>query len=164
MLRLLSNIPPSYRCCIGVGVPVGTTSPSFLPISLFLKDLCILFFGCAVYCFSRAFTSRSMQGLLFVAVCGLLMWWFSCCRAQALGRMGFSSCGSQILERVLSGCDTWVQLSHDMWNLPRPEIEPLSPALAGGFLTTGPPEKRPISLFFKIFFNGPFKKSLLNFL
>ena len=26
-----------------------------------------------------------------------------------------------------------------MWDLPRPGIEPLSPALAGGFLTTGPP-------------------------
>ena len=28
-----------------------------------------------------------------------------------------------------------------MWNLPRPGIEPMSPALAGRFLTTGPPEK-----------------------
>ena len=28
-----------------------------------------------------------------------------------------------------------------MWNLPRPEIEPLSRALAGGFLTTAPPGK-----------------------
>ena len=26
-----------------------------------------------------------------------------------------------------------------MWDLPRPGIEPQSPALAGGFLTTGPP-------------------------
>ena len=28
-----------------------------------------------------------------------------------------------------------------MWNLSRPGIDPVSPALAGGFLTTGPPEK-----------------------
>ena len=28
-----------------------------------------------------------------------------------------------------------------MWDLPRPGIEPMSPALAGGFLTTGPPGK-----------------------
>ena len=27
-----------------------------------------------------------------------------------------------------------------MWNLPRPGIEPMSYALAGRFLTTGPPE------------------------
>jgi len=28
-----------------------------------------------------------------------------------------------------------------MWDLPGPKIEPVSPALAGGFLTTGPPRK-----------------------
>ena len=28
-----------------------------------------------------------------------------------------------------------------MWGLPRPGIEPLTPALAGGLLTTEPPEK-----------------------
>ena len=28
-----------------------------------------------------------------------------------------------------------------MWDLPRPGLEPVSPALAGGFLTTAPPEK-----------------------
>ena len=28
-----------------------------------------------------------------------------------------------------------------MWNLPEPELEPVSPALAGGFLTTAPPGK-----------------------
>ena len=28
-----------------------------------------------------------------------------------------------------------------MWNLPGPGIEPMSPALAGGFLTTEPSEK-----------------------
>ena len=35
-----------------------------------------------------------------------------------------------------------------MWNLPRPEIKPVSPALAGRLLTTGPPRK---SLFFSFF-------------
>ena len=30
-----------------------------------------------------------------------------------------------------------------MWDLPGPEHELVSPALAGGFLTTGPPEKPP---------------------
>ena len=28
-----------------------------------------------------------------------------------------------------------------MWDLPGPELEPVSPALAGGFLTTAPPGK-----------------------
>ena len=35
-----------------------------------------------------------------------------------------------------------------MWDLPRPGIEPVSPALAGGFLITGPLGK---PLFFFIF-------------
>ena len=30
-----------------------------------------------------------------------------------------------------------------MWDLPGPGFEPMSPALAGGFLTTVPPEKPP---------------------
>jgi len=34
-----------------------------------------------------------------------------------------------------------------MWNLPRPGIKPMSPALAGRFLTTEPPEKPPVGNF-----------------
>ena len=33
-----------------------------------------------------------------------------------------------------------------MWSLPEPGIEPLSSALAGGFLTTGPPGKPSVSV------------------
>ena len=32
-----------------------------------------------------------------------------------------------------------------MWDLPRPGLEPVSPALAGGFLTTAPPQKSLLS-------------------
>ena len=35
-----------------------------------------------------------------------------------------------------------------MWDLPGPGLEPVSPALAGGFLTTAPPGK---SLLFSVF-------------
>ena len=35
----------------------------------------------------------------------------------------------------------WAQLPRGLWNLPRPGIQPVSPALAGRFLITGPPEK-----------------------
>ena len=31
-----------------------------------------------------------------------------------------------------------------MWDLPRPGVEPVSPALTGGFLTTAPPGKSSI--------------------
>ena len=39
---------------------------------------------------------------------------------------------------ILTSCGTWVQLPHGMWS---PGMEPVSPALASGFLTTGPPTK-----------------------
>ena len=54
---------------------------------------------------------------------------------------GLSSCGSQALERRLSSCGSRVQLLRGMWDLPGPGIEPVSSALAGGFLTTAPPGK-----------------------
>ena len=73
---------------------------------------------------------------------------FSCCRAQALGTWasvvvarGFSSCGSRALERRLSSCGAGAQMLRGMWDLPRPELKPVSPELAGGFLTTAPPGK-----------------------
>ena len=34
-----------------------------------------------------------------------------------------------------------------MWDLPGLGLEPVSPALAGGFLTTAPPEKSPMFVF-----------------
>ena len=33
-----------------------------------------------------------------------------------------------------------------MWDLPGPGLEPVSPALAGGFSTTAPPGKVPLAL------------------
>ena len=73
---------------------------------------------------------------------------FSCCRAQALGTRasvvaarGLSSCGSQALEHRLSSYGARALLLCGMWDLPGPGLEPVSPALAGGFLTTAPPGK-----------------------
>ena len=71
------------------------------------------------------------------------------------GTWGFSSCGKRGL---LSSCGVWssrcdgfscgrAQLSCGMWNLPRPGIKPASPALAGGFFTTGPPGKSDWGMF-----------------
>ena len=86
---------------------------------------------------------------VLVAVHGLLIAVASlCCRARALGAWasvvvtrGLSSCGSRALERRLSSCGARAWLLRDMWDLPRPGIEPVSPALAGGFSTTVPPGK-----------------------
>ena len=73
---------------------------------------------------------------------------FSCCRARALGTQAsvvaacrLGSCGSRALECRLSSCGSWALLLRGMWDLPGPGIEPVSPALAGGFSTTVPPGK-----------------------
>ena len=73
---------------------------------------------------------------------------FSCCGAWALDAWASvvvarrrSSCGLQALERRFSSCGTRAQLLRGMWDRPGPGIEPMSPALASGFLTTAPPGK-----------------------
>ena len=58
-------------------------------------------------CCVQVFSSCGERGLLFVVVCGLLIVVASCCGVWALGAqasVGFSSCGSQALERRLSSC------------------------------------------------------------
>ena len=42
---------------------------------------------------------------------------------------------------VVSLCGQWASLLQGMWNLPRLEIKPLSPALADRFLFIVPPGK-----------------------
>ena len=86
-------------------------------------------------CCMRAFCSCGKGGLLFVAVCGLLI-----VVASLVAAHGLSSCGSWALECRLSSCGARALLP-GIWDLPGPGIEPVSPALAGGFLTTGPTEK-----------------------
>ena len=63
---------------------------------------------------------------------------FSCCEAQDLGHVasvatdpGLYSTGSAVVVHGLS-C---------LWDLPGPGIKSMAPALAGGFLSTAPPEK-----------------------
>ena len=100
-------------------------------------------------CCPQAFSSCREWGLLFVAVRGLLTVVTSLvvehglqvCGLQQLWHVGFSSCGSRALERRLSSCGTQALLLCGVWDLPRPGLQPMCPALAGGFLTTAPPGK-----------------------
>ena len=122
---------------------------------LFLKNLIKLFiylfiFGCRgslLLCVGFPQLQRTGATLRCSArashCCG-----FSCCRARTLGTQasvvvacGLSSCGLQALEHRLSSCGTQAQLLCGMWDLPGPGLEPVSPALAGRFLTTAPPGK-----------------------
>ena len=38
-------------------------------------------------------------------------------------------------------------LLHSMWDIPRPKVQPVSPALAGGFFITDPPGKSNIQTY-----------------
>ena len=62
---------------------------------------------------------------------------------RALGRQAsvaavfwLTGCSSWALECWLNSCGAGTHLLHGMWDLPGPGLEPVSPALAGGFLTT----------------------------
>ena len=52
-------------------------------------------------------------------------------------------------------------VAYGMWNLPGPGIEPVFPALAAGFLTTGPPGKSWQEFFF-FNKNSPYTKINLS--
>ena len=75
---------------------------------------------------------------------------FSCCGAQALSTQAsiivahrLSGCGLRALECRLSSCRARAQLLRSMGDLPGPGLEPVSPVLAGRFLTTVSPGKSP---------------------
>ena len=107
----------------------------FLHFYLFIY-LFNLFLAVLALCFcARAFSSCSKWGPLFIAVCGPLTIAASLVAEHRLQTHRLSSCGS------------WAQLLRGMWDLPRPGLKPVSPALAGRFSTTAPPGKPSILLF-----------------
>ena len=77
----------------------------------------------------RAFSNCGKRGPLFIAVRGPLIIAASLVVEHRLQAHRLSSCGSR------------AQLLRSMWDLPRPGLEPVSPALAGRFSTTAPPGK-----------------------
>ena len=78
---------------------------------------------------ARAFSSCGKRGPLFTAVHGPLIIAASLAAEHMLQMRRLSNCGSR------------AQLLRGMWDLPRPGLEPVSPALAGRFSTTAPPGK-----------------------
>ena len=100
--------------------------------------VCLFFIYLFIYLFmavlglrfcARAFSSCGRRGPLFIAV-----------------RRPLTIAASLVAEhrlqtRRLSNCGSRAQLLCGMWDLPRPGLEPVSPALAGRFSTTAPPGK-----------------------
>ena len=78
---------------------------------------------------ARAFSSCGERGPLFIVMCGPLTIAASLVAEHRLQTRRLSNCGSR------------TQLLCGMWDLPRPGLEPVSPALAGRLSTTVPPGK-----------------------
>ena len=71
-----------------------------------------------LHCCTQAFSSCGEWGYCLVAVLRLLF-----------------AVTSLVAERGLNSCGSWALLLCGMCDLPGPGIKPVSPALAGGFLT-----------------------------
>ena len=114
----------------------------FFFINLFIY-LFLFFAALGLRCCARAFSSCGERGLLLVVVRGLLIAVASLVRSTGSRHVGFSSCGTWALERRLSSCSARALSLRGMWDFLGPGIEPVSPTLAGGFLTTVLPGKPP---------------------
>ena len=107
-------------------------------LNIFFKVMIHLFIYLFIYLFmavlglrfcARAFSSYGKWGPLFIAMRRPLTIAASLVAEHRLQTRSLSSCGSQ------------AQLLRGMWDLPRPGLEPVSPALAGRLSTTAPPGK-----------------------
>ena len=78
---------------------------------------------------ARAFSSCGKRGPLFITVRGPLT-----VAASLVAEHGLQT-------RRLSNRGSRAESLRGMWDLPRPGLEPVSPALAGRFSTTAPPGK-----------------------
>ena len=126
----------SFRLC---STQVGRDEQKVVP-TLFLKTrFCILAAASSLQ--PRLCSRRSERGLmsgwgLRLPISALLLSW-----AQAPEPSGLSGCGAQAPEHRLSSCGPQALFLHGMWDLPGSGMEPVSPTLVGGLLTTEPPGK-----------------------
>ena len=120
--------------------------PSFfclgaLVFYFWLRWVFIAVLGLSLVVVSRGYSSLWCVGF---SLWWLLLLWSTGSRhtsSSVIVACGLSSRGSWALEHRLSSCGARAQLLCGVWDLPGPGIEPMSPALAGGILTTAPPEK-----------------------
>ena len=117
----------------------------FFLIFFFFNFIATLFiylfiFGCVGSSVrARASSGYGKRGPLFIAVQGLLF-------ITVRGPFTIAAppvAGHRLQTRRLSSCGSRAQLLRGTWDLPRPGLEPASPALAGRLSTTAPPGKPP---------------------
>ena len=138
----------------------------FFPIGFTLKpdnSLFLLTFIYVIYLFSFFFfwlrqVLVAAHGISFVPAQGLL-WFLSSCSAwaslslwhavsRAHGLCSLQHAGSLVEARssVVAACGLSCPAAPEIL-VPRPGIEPTSPALEGRFFTTGPPWESPLTFF-----------------
>ena len=127
--------PASLSCCPLV----------FLFIYLFTY-LCIYFWLRWVFVAARGLSLVvASRGYSSLRCTGFSLRWLLLLRSMGSRRAGFSSCDTWAQwhagSRAQAQCGVQALLLRGMWDLPGPGLEPVSPALAGGFLTTAPPGK-----------------------
>ena len=106
------------------------TNPFCTMFDQFFKKYIYLFMAVlGLHFCARAFSSCGKRGPLFIEVRGPLTIAASLIAEHRLQTRRLSNCGSR------------AHLLRGMWDLPRPGLEPVSPALAGRFSTTAPPGK-----------------------
>ena len=107
-------------------------------LTCFIYLFKFFFFGCVGSSVrARAFSSCGKRGPLFIAVRGPLL-------ITVHGPLTIAAspvAGHRLQTRRLSSCGSRAESLRGMWDLPRPGLEPVSPALAGRFSTTAPPGK-----------------------
>ena len=89
---------------------------------------------------ARAFSNCGKWGPLFIAVRGPLTIVASLFVEHRLQMRRLSSCGSR------------AQLLRGMGDLPRPGLEPVSPALAGRLSATAPPGKPRVHIYLQLLY------------
>ena len=115
----------------------------------FYKFIYLFLAVLGLHCCTWAFSSCGERGLLFIAVQGLLIAVASLVEEHGLYAHGLQqlwTVGSVVVARRLQSTAS-VVVAHSTWDPPGPGLEPVSPALAGGFLTTAPPGKPAICCF-----------------
>ena len=137
----------------GQGNPLNVVS-AILFFFFFLKDFLIylfiylFIFGCVGSSVrARAFSSCGKLGPLFIAVRGPL---FIAVRGP-FSIVAPPVTGHRLQTRRLSSCSSRAQPLRGTRDLPRPGLEPVSPALAGRLPTTAPPGKPNIQLCISLF-------------
>ena len=105
----------------------------------FLGVIFLLLFVCLFVCLWLCWVFVSVRGLSLVVASGD----HSSSRWAGLSLSRPLLAEHRLQTHRLSSCGSRAQLLRGTWDLPRPELEPVSPALAGRLSTTAPPGKPP---------------------